>query len=188
LRTLHGRQCAPARGLSTAAAAAAASPTMRAVRVHTPGSREALVLESDVPRPVAGPGADVPSTAARDAPPGIPPCAALRVGWLHARACGRGAVRAVPLTNSSHTDSPAGYGWRAGQVLVRNRYSGVNFHDTYTRSGLYQRTLPFVLGTEGGGEVAAVGEGVDLVQPGCDLSGAICLLRVVKRCGQPGPD
>ena len=45
LRTLHGRQCAPARGLSTAAAAAAASPTMRAVRVHTPGSREALVLD-----------------------------------------------------------------------------------------------------------------------------------------------
>jgi NADPH2:quinone reductase len=47
-----------------------------------------------------------------------------------------------------------------GAVLVRNTFSGVNFHDTYTRSGLYPRARPFVLGCEGGGEVVAVGADV----------------------------
>ncbi len=38
--------------------------------------------------------------------------------------------------------------------------SGLNFHDTYTRSGLYARKLPFIGGCEGGGHVVAVGAGV----------------------------
>ncbi|KAH8063130.1 hypothetical protein JL722_2292 [Aureococcus anophagefferens] len=47
-----------------------------------------------------------------------------------------------------------------GQVLVKNEFAGINFIDTYHRSGLYARDLPFVGGQEGGGEVAAVGAGV----------------------------
>ncbi len=47
-----------------------------------------------------------------------------------------------------------------GQVLVKISVSGVNFIDTYHRSGLYKLPLPAVLGTEGAGTVAAIGEGV----------------------------
>lgn len=43
-----------------------------------------------------------------------------------------------------------------GSVLIRNEYAGINFIDTYHRSGLYKRELPFVGGQEGGGVVAAV--------------------------------
>jgi len=42
-------------------------------------------------------------------------------------------------------------------VLIRNAFSGVNFHDTYTRSGLYPRALPLISGCEGAGVVVAQG-------------------------------
>jgi NADPH2:quinone reductase len=44
-----------------------------------------------------------------------------------------------------------------GQVLVRNTAVGLNFVDTYQRSGLYQMPLPFTPGSEGAGVVEAVG-------------------------------
>ena len=44
-----------------------------------------------------------------------------------------------------------------GQVLVRNTAIGLNFIDTYHRSGLYPVALPATLGMEGAGIVAAVG-------------------------------
>ena len=44
-----------------------------------------------------------------------------------------------------------------GQVLVRNAAVGLNFVDTYQRSGLYQMPLPFTPGSEGAGVVEAVG-------------------------------
>jgi NADPH2:quinone reductase len=47
-----------------------------------------------------------------------------------------------------------------GQVLIKAEAIGVNFIDTYIRSGLYQRELPFVVGTEVCGTVVAVGEDV----------------------------
>jgi NADPH2:quinone reductase len=47
-----------------------------------------------------------------------------------------------------------------GQVLVDVAASGVNYIDTYQRSGIYQVPLPLVLGLEGAGTVAAVGSGV----------------------------
>src|SRR5438105_8327897 len=48
-----------------------------------------------------------------------------------------------------------------GQIKVRVRACGLNFIDTYFRSGLYPPpSLPFVLGNEGAGEVTAVGPGV----------------------------
>jgi NADPH2:quinone reductase len=47
-----------------------------------------------------------------------------------------------------------------GQVRVRIEAAGLNFIDTYFRSGVYPGKLPMVLGVEGAGEVTAVGEGV----------------------------
>src|SRR5579871_6718997 len=44
-----------------------------------------------------------------------------------------------------------------GEVLVRNTAVGVNFIDTYQRTGLYPVPLPAVLGREGAGVVEAVG-------------------------------
>jgi NADPH2:quinone reductase len=44
-----------------------------------------------------------------------------------------------------------------GQVRVRNTAVGLNFVDTYQRSGLYPMQLPFTPGSEGAGVVEAVG-------------------------------
>lgn len=44
-----------------------------------------------------------------------------------------------------------------GEVRVRNTAVGLNFIDTYHRSGLYPLPLPLVLGSEGAGVVEAVG-------------------------------
>ena len=49
---------------------------------------------------------------------------------------------------------------KPGQILVRNQAIGLNFIDTYHRSGLYPLKLPSGLGMEGAGIVEAVGEGV----------------------------
>jgi NADPH2:quinone reductase len=46
-----------------------------------------------------------------------------------------------------------------GQLRIRVAAAGVNFIDTYFRSGAYPRPLPFVLGLEGAGRVEAVGDG-----------------------------
>ncbi|MGB3682557.1 MAG: quinone oxidoreductase [Rubrobacteraceae bacterium] len=54
----------------------------------------------------------------------------------------------------------------AGEARVRLAASGVNYIDTYQRSGLYPRETPFTLGLEGAGEVEAVGEGVEEISPG----------------------
>ncbi|MDB5456879.1 MAG: quinone oxidoreductase [Caulobacter sp.] len=53
-----------------------------------------------------------------------------------------------------------------GEILVRHQAVGLNFIDTYQRSGLYKLTLPLVLGLEAAGVVEAVGEGVDRFRPG----------------------
>lgn len=44
-----------------------------------------------------------------------------------------------------------------GEVLIKADAIGVNFIDTYFRSGLYPRAVPFVVGSEVCGTVAAVG-------------------------------
>ena len=53
-----------------------------------------------------------------------------------------------------------------GEVRVRNTAIGVNFIDTYQRSGLYPLQLPSGLGSEAAGVVEAVGPGVDWLSPG----------------------
>ena len=53
-----------------------------------------------------------------------------------------------------------------GQVRLRHLAIGLNFADTYFRSGLYPAPLPSGVGTEASGVVEAVGEGVSNVQVG----------------------
>jgi len=53
-----------------------------------------------------------------------------------------------------------------GEALVRHQAIGLNFIDTYQRSGLYPVRLPSGLGSEGAGMIEAVGEGVTGVRPG----------------------
>jgi NADPH:quinone reductase len=53
-----------------------------------------------------------------------------------------------------------------GEVRMRNTAVGLNFIDTYFRSGLYPTPLPGGLGSEAAGVVEAVGEGVTTLQPG----------------------
>src|SRR5271163_1132090 len=53
-----------------------------------------------------------------------------------------------------------------GQVRVRHTAVGVNFLDTYHRSGLYPLPLPSGLGSEAAGVVEAIGPGVTVVRPG----------------------
>jgi NADPH:quinone reductase len=54
-----------------------------------------------------------------------------------------------------------------GQVKLKQHAIGVNFIDTYHRTGLYpQPSMPFTPGSEGAGEVIAVGTGVTDVKVG----------------------
>ena len=54
----------------------------------------------------------------------------------------------------------------AGEARVRHSVIGLNFIDTYQRSGLYPMPLPSGLGMEAAGVVEAVGSGVTLVKAG----------------------
>ncbi|MES2898068.1 MAG: quinone oxidoreductase [Pseudomonadota bacterium] len=75
---------------------------------------------------------------------------------------------------------------RAGEILVRHQAVGVNFIDTYHRSGLYPVKLPSGLGMEAAGVVEAIGEGVtrfkagDLVAYAGGPLGAYSQFHVVK--------
>jgi NADPH:quinone reductase len=53
-----------------------------------------------------------------------------------------------------------------GQVRVRQTAIGLNYIDTYHRSGLYPLQFPSGLGLEAAGVVEAVGEGVTSLKPG----------------------
>ena len=57
-----------------------------------------------------------------------------------------------------------------GEALVRNHAVGLNYIDTYHRSGLYPLPLPSGIGLEGAGVVEAVGAGVTNVKPGDRVS------------------
>jgi NADPH2:quinone reductase len=71
-----------------------------------------------------------------------------------------------------------------GQARVRHKAIGVNFVDTYQRSGLYPMQVPATAGNEGSGVVEAVGPGVTTVKPGdrvtyTGLPGSYCDVRLV---------
>jgi NADPH2:quinone reductase len=54
----------------------------------------------------------------------------------------------------------------AGEALVEIHYTGLNFVDTYHRSGLYKTPTPFTPGSEAAGVVSAIGPGVTDVRLG----------------------
>jgi NADPH2:quinone reductase len=64
-----------------------------------------------------------------------------------------------------------------GEAQVRHTAIGVNFVDTYHRTGLYPLPLPSGLGVEGAGVVEAIGPGVTHIRVGD---------RVVYAGGSPG--
>ncbi|MFD7845515.1 quinone oxidoreductase family protein [Nocardia sp. NPDC059764] len=47
-----------------------------------------------------------------------------------------------------------------GQLLVRTQAIGINFIDTYIRTGRYPQPVPYIPGAEGSGVVEAIGDGV----------------------------
>ncbi|MBK0417480.1 quinone oxidoreductase [Leucobacter sp. CSA1] len=53
-----------------------------------------------------------------------------------------------------------------GELLVETAFVGVNFIETYQRSGVYPVDYPFIPGSEASGTVVAVGEGVSGFEPG----------------------
>lgn len=53
-----------------------------------------------------------------------------------------------------------------GQIRLKNTAAGLNYIDTYHRTGLYKLPLPLTLGMEGAGTVTAVGEGVSDIKVG----------------------
>ena len=69
----------------------------------------------------------------------------------------------------------------AGEALVKLEYAGINFIDVYMRSGHYARShtyqtpLPMTIGMEGGGTVAALGDGVTDLNVGNRV--AYCIVR-----------
>ena len=71
-----------------------------------------------------------------------------------------------------------------GQIRIRHTAIGVNFVDTYQRSGLYPMQVPAVAGNEGAGVVEAVGPGVTELKAGdriayTGLPGSYCEQRIV---------
>jgi len=74
-----------------------------------------------------------------------------------------------------------------GEVLLKHRMIGVNFIDTYFRSGLYPYPLdpPIIPGAEATADVLEVGPGVDDLSVGDRVAytggfGAYCLHRIMK--------
>ena len=73
-----------------------------------------------------------------------------------------------------HTGGPEVLSWEEapvgdplpGEARLRHAAVGLNFIDTYHRSGLYPLPLPSGIGLEGAGIVVAVGEGVTEIRPG----------------------
>lgn len=80
----------------------------------------------------------------------------------------------------------------AGEVLIEHSAIGLNFIDTYHRTGLYPVPLPSGLGLEAAGTITAAGEGVDMLKvgdrvaymaPGKDGLGAYSTQRIMPAAG-----
>lgn len=72
-----------------------------------------------------------------------------------------------------------------GEIRVRHTSVGLNYIDTYHRSGLYPLDLPAVVGMEAAGVIDAVGEGVSDLSAGDRIAyaappvGAYCEARIM---------
>ena len=82
------------------------------------------------------------------------------------------------------------------QLLIDVSFAGINFIDTYFRSGLYPRETPFISGTEVCGTIAAVGRTCPAFgRPCCFVrtcSVRSCFVQtqpaiIVGKAGFPGP-
>jgi NADPH2:quinone reductase len=69
--------------------------------------------------------------------------------------------------------------------LINAEAIGVNFVDTYFRSGSYPHELPFILGAEVAGTVAAVGEGVTSPRLGDKVATADAVGAYAEYCVAP---
>lgn len=73
-----------------------------------------------------------------------------------------------------------------GEVLIKQTAIGLNFIDTYFRSGLYSTPpFPLILGSEAAGEIVDIGEGVDFLKIGQRVAyttglGAYCTYRAIS--------
>ena len=72
-----------------------------------------------------------------------------------------------------------------GQLVVEVGAAGLNFIDTYQRSGLYPVELPYVLGLEGSGTVLEVGAGVEHISVGDRVAWATCPGSYAERVAVP---
>jgi NADPH2:quinone reductase len=72
-----------------------------------------------------------------------------------------------------------------GEVLIKAEAIGVNFVDTYFRSGAYPHELPFVLGAEVGGTVEALGDGVTALRVGERVATADAVGAYAEYCVAP---
>ena len=61
----------------------------------------------------------------------------------------------------------------AGEVRMRHEVVGLNYIDTYHRSGVYKIPLPSGIGSEGAGVVEAAGDGVTELKPGDRVTYAV---------------
>jgi len=73
---------------------------------------------------------------------------------------------------------------RANEVLLRQTAVGLNYIDTYHRTGLYPLELPAILGREAAGVVEAIGDDVDSIAVGDRVAyalepGSYCEARVI---------
>ncbi|CAN9311325.1 unnamed protein product [Alternaria alternata] len=61
---------------------------------------------------------------------------------------------------------------KEGEVLVKNEFIGINYIDTYFRSGVYKPPqFPYILGREGAGTIASVGPNVPSdLKPGAKVA------------------
>jgi len=73
----------------------------------------------------------------------------------------------------------------SGEVLIQADAIGVNYIDTYFRSGTYARELPFVVGSEVCGTVAAVGDDVAAIKAGDRVVTAAATGAYAQYCTAP---
>jgi NADPH2:quinone reductase len=71
------------------------------------------------------------------------------------------------------------------EVLIKAEAIGVNFVDTYFRSGAYPHELPFVLGAEVAGTVEALGDGVTALRVGDRVATADAVGAYAEYCIAP---
>src|SRR5207237_2412747 len=85
-----------------------------------------------------------------------------------------GGVAMVQAIRFAKTGGPEVLEWQPvevgkpgqGQVRLRHTAVGLNYIDTYQRSGLYPMPMPSGLGSEAAGVVEEVGPGVPDLKPG----------------------